>query len=138
MNIAKKELGHIFGDPFALATISIAYVRRYMRETLVDMRKYRLTDILITVGLVDSLCRLNYLRRAVRFPQLWVVGYCIFAMLHCWGLTGNGLGLGANLSCSSMWICPESYLFVLNSIDCWFPCRWFGVCLFDDQRSSIF
>lgn len=109
MNNAKKELGHIFGDPFALATISIAYVRSYMRETLDDMRKHRLTGILITAGLVDSLYRLNHLRRAVRFPQLRVVGYCIFAMLHCGGLTGNGLRLGANLSCSGKWIFPESY-----------------------------
>lgn len=109
-----------------------------MRKTLDDMRKHRLTDILITAGLADSLCRLNYLRRAVRFPQLRVVGYCIFAMLHCGGLTGNGLGLGANLSCSGMWICLEFHRFVLISIDCWFPCRWFGVCLFDDQCSGLF
>lgn len=27
MNTTNKLLGHIFGDPFALATISIAYVR---------------------------------------------------------------------------------------------------------------
>lgn len=109
-----------------------------MRKALDDMRKRRLTAILITAGLADSLCRLNHLRRAVRFPQLRLVGYCIFAMLHRGGLTGNGLGLGANLQRSGMWICLKSYRFVLILIDCWFPCHWFGICFFDDQCSGLF
>lgn len=88
--------GHIVGDPFALATISIAYVRPFHHEVCRDERTL-LTETSTTAGVVDSLCLIINSRHPIRFPQLRLVGYRLHAVLHYWDFDRNGIGLGADI-----------------------------------------
>ncbi len=96
---AKCEVGYIFGDPFALATISIAYVRLFRHKLLVHKEKHWLTNTFVPAGLVDSLYCLNYCRHPIRFSQLRMVGYRILALLRYRSFGSSGFGLGTDVPC---------------------------------------
>lgn len=93
MRVQRRSLmciGHIVGDPFALATISIAYVR--LPGLPLELEKLS-ADVVKIAGVADSICRLPHLRHQIRFSEFRVVGDSIYAVLHsrCVGCGSFGL-----------------------------------------------
>ncbi len=77
---AKSAAGHIVGDPFALATISIAYV--CLPDPSVITRR-RLMDWMIAC-LVDRFCCFAHCRHSRQIPPLRLVDHRIRLVHHSW------------------------------------------------------
>lgn len=59
-----------------------------------------LTDPCCIAGLDDRFYRLPHIGHPIGLPKFRMVGYCVHAMLYCWGASSCGIGLSADLPCS--------------------------------------
>jgi hypothetical protein len=101
------NMGNIVGDPFALATVSIAMVR----FILCAWHIFEYGSGLIwshLVGMVDRIYFLNRCSNPVAIPELLMVDRCIHAFLYNWRVRGYRIKHNRDLSRS----------------DCWIPCSW--------------
>ena len=89
------NFGHIIGDPFALATISIAIVS-FVRPEILGKCWCLIRRL---ARLVDRLCLVNHRRYQIAISQLCLVGNCIHALLHHRHSGCICVGLGKYLQC---------------------------------------
>lgn len=113
----RRGMGHSFrfGSTLAFQEMDIAdlprayrrrpfcscyYLNSICQSTLKTAIAKFLADQYGVAGLDDCIYRFAHFRHTIRFPQFRMVGHCVHVVLYRGGISGGGIGLNPNLSCS--------------------------------------
>lgn len=106
--MSAMNMAYIIGDPFALATVSIAMVSFLpLSLTVYCIRNCTCANTSQIVGLVNRIHFLNRCSDSVPFPQLLLVDCRVYAFLHHWRLRGYCVQHNRDISRGYCWF-PSS------------------------------